>query len=185
VLHEGDEVASRIGLNEAVLQRSVDGAMLRLGVTVDHQSVGTFDADGVIVATASGSTAYSLAAGGPILDPTIEDLLLVPLNPFALTVRPILFPPGQSLTIELDRNDAVLTVDGGEGLRLRQGDRLRAGAHSAGLELVRFTSRERFYRLLREKLGWGLPLVPTVRRSEGAAEPARAQPPRPPRPEPT
>ncbi|MFZ0214754.1 MAG: NAD(+)/NADH kinase [Candidatus Dormiibacterota bacterium] len=165
VLRGTEEMATRIGLNEAVVQRSVHTAMLRLGVMVDHQGVGTFDADGVIIGTASGSTAYSLAAGGPILDPSIEDLLLVPLNPFALTVRPILFPPGQKLTIELARNDAVLTVDGGEGLELRQGDRVRAGAHPAPLQLVRFTSRDRFYTLLRQKLGWGLPLVPTVRRT--------------------
>src|SRR5205085_2266650 len=78
--------------------------LIRLRLTVDGQEVGQLDADGAIVATATGSTAYALAAGGPILEPAIEDLLLVPLNPFALTVRPIVFPPRQQLVIELSRS---------------------------------------------------------------------------------
>ena len=160
-----------MGLNEALLQRDASGAMLRLRALVDSQEVGTFDADGVIIATASGSTAYSLAAGGPILEPTVEGLVLVPLNPFALTVRPIVFPPRQSLTVELARNDALLTVDGGHGRRLQQGEAVRVGAGADPLRFVRFTSGSRFYTRLRHKLGWGLPLVPTVRRHDGWPEP--------------
>jgi NAD+ kinase len=160
-----------MGLNEALLQRDASGAMLRLRALVDSQEVGTFDADGVIIATASGSTAYALAAGGPILEPTVEGLVLVPLNPFALTVRPIVFPPKQSLTIELARNEALLTVDGGHGRRLQQGEAVRVGAGADPLRFVRFTSGSRFYTRLRHKLGWGLPLVPTVRRHDGWPEP--------------
>jgi NAD+ kinase len=153
-----------LGLNDAVIDKGTSGRLLRLRALVDGHEVGTIDADGVITATATGSTAYSLAAGGPILSPSVEGLVLVPLNPFALTVRPIVFPPRQDLTIELARNDAVLRVDGGRGYRLGQGDRVRLAAHDRPLQLVRFTDRSRFYTLLREKLGWGLPLVPTVKR---------------------
>ncbi|MGH7918790.1 MAG: NAD(+)/NADH kinase, partial [Candidatus Dormibacteraceae bacterium] len=155
------------GLNEAVLQRDASQAMLRLGVIVDGRTVGVFDADGVVLATATGSTAYSLAAGGPIVDPRVESLLLAPLNPFALTVRPILFPPGQALTLELVRNGGLVSIDGATALPLEQGDRVRVAANPDRLKLVRFSPPERFYTLLRMKLGWGLPLVPTVRRSDG------------------
>jgi NAD+ kinase len=167
----GDSViATRLGLNEAVLQRDASQAMLRLGVVVDGQTVGVFDADGVVVATSTGSTAYSLAAGGPIVDPRVEGLLLAPLNPFALTVRPIVFPPGQSVTLELVRNGGLASVDGGSPVRLEQGDRLRAAANPDHLHLIRFSPPEHFYQLLRMKLGWGLPLVPTVRGTDGQDE---------------
>jgi NAD+ kinase len=163
-------VAVQLGLNEVVLQRDASQAMLRLGVIVDGQTVGVFDADGVVVSTSTGSTAYALAAGGPIVDPRIEGLLLAPLNPFALTVRPIVFPPGQALTLELVRNGGLFSVDGGSGVRLEQGDRLCAAANLERLQLIRFSPPEHFYTLLRMKLGWGLPLVPTVRRSDGESE---------------
>ena len=152
-----------LGLNEAVVVRTA-GGMVRLDLQVDGQEVGTIDADGVLVATATGSTAYSLAAGGPILEPTVEDLLMVPMSPFALTVRPIVFPPKQALTVELSRGPALLTIDGGPGRRLRSGDRVQLVGYRRRLRMVRFTPPERFYALLRQKLGWGLPLVPTPQR---------------------
>jgi NAD+ kinase len=164
VRRDGRRAVRDIGLNEAVIGGGT-GDLLRLRAMVDGQEVGTFDADGVIVATATGSTAYSLAAGGPVLEPSVAGLVLVPLNPFALTVRPIVFPPKQDLNIELTRNGGALTVDGGRSRRLREGDRVRIAAHQRPLQLIRFTERERFYGLLREKLGWGLPLVPTVQRA--------------------
>ncbi|MBJ7601065.1 MAG: hypothetical protein DLM67_17355 [Candidatus Nephthysia bennettiae] len=158
----GDRM-SRAGLvlNEAVIERAGSAALVRLALAVDGQPVGTIDADGVLVATATGSTAYALAAGGPILEPSLEEILMVPMNPFALTVRPILFPPRQALTVELTRGPGVLTMDGKVGRRLRPGDRVQLAAYGRRLKMVRFTSPERFYALLRQKLGWGLPLVPT------------------------
>src|SRR5438093_11849445 len=102
-----------LGVNEAVVQRDPDQGLLRLRLAVDGQEVGTLDADGALVATATGSTAYALAAGGPILEPSVEDLLLVLMSPFALTVRPILFPPRQAVTIEMIRSRGLRTGDGG------------------------------------------------------------------------
>jgi NAD+ kinase len=150
-----------LGVNEAVVQRDPDQGLLRLRLAVDGQEVGTLDADGAMVATATGSTAYALAAGGPILEPSVEDLLLVLMSPFALTVRPIVFPPRQAVTVELIRSGGLLTVDGGASRRLREGDRVCAAAYDRRLQLVRFGPSGRFYGLLRQKLGWGLPLVPT------------------------
>src|SRR5205807_199600 len=127
----------------------------------DGLEIGQLDADGLIVATATGSTAYALAAGGPILEPTIEDLVLVPMSPFALTVRPIVLPPNEAVTVELPRSTAVAAVDGGPPWRLRPGDRVRAAGYERRLRMVRLTPPGRFYHVLRQKLGWGLPLVPT------------------------
>jgi NAD+ kinase len=165
VHRKGRRGRRHLGLNDAVIDKGPGGRLLRLRAMVDGNEVGTFDADGVITATATGSTAYALAAGGPILDPSVEGLVLVPMNPFALTVRPIVFPPRQDLSIELTRNPGVLRIDGGNGVRLNEGDRVQLGAHDRPLKLVRFTERSRFYTLLREKLGWGHPLVPTVQQA--------------------
>jgi NAD+ kinase len=164
VLRGERRVYHDLGLNEIVIQRSASDGLIRLRVTVDGQEVGVIDADGAIVATATGSTAYALAAGGPIMDPSLEDLVLVPMSPFALTVRPIVFPAGEGLVIELPRSAGVASVDGGPSRRLRPGDMVRVGGYERPLRMVRFTPRERFYALLRQKLGWGLPLVPTPRR---------------------
>lgn len=152
---------SALGLNEAVVQRSAAVGLMRMEISVNGQEVGTIDADGAIVATASGSTAYALAAGGPILAPDVEDLVLVPMSPFALTVRPIVFPPGQPISIRLRRAGGRLSVDGARPVNLRENDLLRFDAYPRRLRMVRFAPPERFYGLLRQKLGWGLPLVPT------------------------
>jgi NAD+ kinase len=157
----GNNIASAIGLNEAVINRSGEARMLRVEIDVGGQAVGIIDADGVMVATATGSTAYALASGGPILEPTLRDLVLVPMNPFALTVRPIVFPPGQDISLSVLRGPADLRIDGGRRSRTVQaGDTLRCGSHPRRLKVVRFSPPESFYQRLAEKLGWGRPLVP-------------------------
>jgi NAD+ kinase len=161
VQREGRALRTGLVLNEAVIERAGSAVLVRLALAVDAQPVGTIDADGVLVATPTGSTAYALAAGGPILEPSLEDIVMVPMNPFALTVRPILFPPRQGLSVELIRGPGVLIVDGRMGRPLRVGDRVHLAAYAKRLKMVRFTPPERFYALLRQKLGWGLPLVPT------------------------
>lgn len=154
-------IARSIGLNEAVINRTGEARMLRVEIEVGSQAVGVIDADGVMVATATGSTAYALASGGPILEPTLGDLVLVPINPFALTVRPIVFPPGQDITLLVVRGPADLRIDGGRrGRAVQAGDTLRCGSHPRRLKVVRFSPPESFYRRLAEKLGWGRPLVP-------------------------
>jgi NAD+ kinase len=158
--HETKDVARSIGLNEVVVNRAGDARMLRVEIDVGGQAVGVIDADGIMVATATGSTAYALASGGPILEPTLRDLLLVPMNPFALTVRPIVFPPGQHITLAVVRGPAEMRVDGARGRSVETGDILRCGSHPRRLKVVRFSPPERFYRRLGEKLGWGRPLVP-------------------------
>jgi NAD+ kinase len=158
---DGENIAHAIGLNEAVINRAGEARMLRVGIDVGGQAVGVIDADGVMVATATGSTAYALASGGPILEPTLRDLVLVPLNPFALTVRPIVFPPDQVISLSVLRGPAELRIDGGRrGRMVQAGDTLRCGSHPSPLKVVRFSPPESFYLRLAEKLGWGRPLVP-------------------------
>ncbi len=123
-------IATAIGLNEAVINRAGEARMLRVEIDVGGQAVGVIDADGVMVATATGSTAYALASGGPILEPTLRDLVLVPMNPFALTVRPIVFPPGQDITLAVVRGPAQLRIDGGAGREARLGP--TAGSDEVG-----------------------------------------------------
>lgn len=161
-LLSGDKVGETlIGLNEVVVDHSGEARMLRLEIDVGGKAVGIIDADGAIVATASGSTAYALASGGPILEPTLRDLILVPMNPFALTVRPIVFAPGQDITLKVVRGPAEMYVDGArEGVSVATGDIVRCGTHDRRLKVVRFSSPESFYERLGEKLGWGRPLVP-------------------------
>lgn len=154
-------VVRAIGLNEVVVNRAGDARMLRVEIDVGGQEVGVIDADGIMVATATGSTAYALASGGPILEPTLRDLVLVPMNPFALTVRPIVFPPGQDISLSIARGPAEMRVDGARrGRAVETGDTLRCGSHPRRLKVVRFSPPERFYQRLGEKLGWGRPLVP-------------------------
>jgi NAD+ kinase len=161
LLRDDKSIVRTIGLNEVVIDRTGEARMLRVEIDVGGQKVGVIDADGVLVATATGSTAYALAGGGPILEPTLRDLVLVPMNPFALTVRPIVFPPGQDITLSVVRGPAEMRIDGGRrGRAVQIGDDVRCGSHPRRLKVVRFSPPESFYRRLSEKLGWGRPLVP-------------------------
>ena len=161
VLGRGERTVARsIGLNEVVVDHSGAARMLRVEIDVGGQPVGVIDADGIMVATATGSTAYALASGGPILEPTLRDLVLVPMNPFALTVRPIVFPPGQDITLSVMRGPAEMRIDGRRGRSVATGDMVRCGSHPRRLKVIRFGPPEDFYRRLGEKLGWGRPLVP-------------------------
>jgi NAD+ kinase len=158
--HSGRLVHSSLGLNETMVHRTPSMKLIRFGMWMDSQEIGTIDADGVLVATATGSTAYALALGGPILEPTLPDLVLVPMNPFALTVRPIVLNPGIHVRVQLAANPASITTDGHLTWSAEAGDELRVAAYSKRLKVVRFRGPEEFYRILRQKIGWGAPLVP-------------------------
>lgn len=160
---DGRNVARTIGLNEAVVDHSGEARILRLEIDVAGEAVGVIDADGVIVATATGSTAYALASGGPILEPSLRDLVLVPMSPFALTVRPIVFSPGQELTIKVVRGPAEMRIDSGRRPRtLASGDVITCSSYPRRLKVVRFSPPGTFYKRLADKLGWGRPLVPKL-----------------------
>ena len=160
IAHLGQLGRPMLAINEVVLERAASKHLIRFQLWLDHVDLGLLDADGVLVSTATGSTAYALALGGPIVAPTVSDLVIVPMNPFALTVRPIVVGAGAEITIELPRDDAEATVDGQVSRRLRAHDLLVVGTHPHDLEVVRFSSPGEFYKRVRGKLGWGSPLVP-------------------------
>ena len=129
-----DEVLNDVVINKGALARIGDHEML-----VGGQYVTTFKADGVIVATPTGSTAYSLSAGGPIVHPTVDAIILTPICPHALTQRPIVVPGIQSVSVVLkgDAEEFYLTLDGQAGLALQSGDRLEVKRSENRVVLVR------------------------------------------------
>ena len=156
VVRGGSVLRQQSALNEAVLNKAALARIMDFELRVDGEYVTTYKADGLIVSTPTGSTAYSLSAGGPIVYPTVDSFVITPICPHTLTNRPIVIP--DSVTIEIGfqsgENTAFLTLDGQIGIKLTQGDRvvLRQGPNR--LRLVRASSKT-YYAILRSKLKWG------------------------------
>ena len=152
----GDELLRRTYLNDAVVSASGIAKIIRLEVGTENLRFGRYRADGLIVATPTGSTAYSVAAGGPILDPEMEAMILNPICPFTLSNRPIVIPSHETVVVqveEVQRSGVMLTVDGQIVVPLEPGDRIvvRRAEHKA---LLVASDRNLFYRVLRTKLNW-------------------------------
>lgn len=152
----GGEVASYEALNDVVVTKAALARMIDLQVHVDAQFVTGYKADGLIVATPTGSTAYSLAAGGPIVFPTVAALTLTPICPHMLTNRPVVLPDTSviEITCHSKNEDTYLTIDGQVGKPLLRNDRIVCRASSHTLCLIR-PPKMRFFDVLREKLKWG------------------------------
>jgi NAD+ kinase len=150
------ELGSWLALNDAVVANADTARMIELVVRVDDMDVTTYRADGLLISTPTGSTAYSLSAGGPILDPRLEALVMTPISPHTLTHRPVVLPPTSRVEVRArTRGGAVrLSVDGQTGLALREGDHVRIERSAHPVQLVVSPFRNHFA-ILREKLGWG------------------------------
>jgi len=144
------------GVNDAVLHKSGFARLITLRLWADEEEVGHYSADGIIIATATGSTAYSLSAGGPIIVPSMDGLVATPISPHTLAVRPVVFPGSTRLTVELMSgvDELALTVDGQSGCRLNVGDRVEVVRSAHPLRLVRLPGHS-FFQVLRRKLRWG------------------------------
>jgi len=157
---EGGTLHRWLALNDVVVGRDEIGRMVDIGVHIDgHQAV-SYAGDGLILATATGSSAHALAAGGPLLDPTAEALVMVPIAPHALATRPVVLNASHriELTVRGSRTPGQVTVDGAPPVRLGDGDRVVVCDAHAPLTLVRVFGGP-FYEALRTKLGWrGRPL---------------------------
>jgi len=150
------EVASFTGLNDAVVATTGISRMIRLKVRLSDTPVGRYRADGVIVATPTGSTAYSMAAGGPIVYPEMEAFILTPICPFTLGNRPTVVPATELLEIDVEegqKTGVALTVDGQETVPLQPGDRVAISRAPRKALIVRSQHRG-FYEVLRTKLHW-------------------------------
>lgn len=149
---------ARLALNDIVITRGSLSRMIEVDVAVDGQSVCHVRADGLIVATATGSTAYNLSAGGPIMHPAVDAILLTPIAPHTLTNRPIVLPASADIVLRprLEHGDAavVATFDGQYGTALGAGDAVTIRRSTRTLHLLRTTTRTH-YDMLREKLNWG------------------------------
>jgi NAD+ kinase len=142
-------------LNDAVIGKGALAKMAELDLRCSGQWVATYKGDGLIVATPTGSTAYSLAANGPIVFPTMKGLIVSPICPHTLTQRPIVAPDDKEIEVLLVNDSEVyLTLDGQTGLRLERGDRVRVQASPDAVLLVR-NPRIDFFGILRAKLRWG------------------------------
>jgi NAD+ kinase len=156
-LVRGDVViASYEALNDVVITKSSIARMIDLETHVDSHYVCTFKADGLIVATPTGSTAYSLSAGGPIIFPAVEALCITPICPHMLTNRPVLVPDTSVIQIisRAGDEDAYLTIDGQVGQPIQHDDRILCRRSSHSISLIR-PPKMLFFDVLREKLKWG------------------------------
>jgi NAD+ kinase len=156
VMRKNECIAEYLALNDVVLTKGTIARMTEVDVSVDGQFVVNLKADGVIISTPTGSTAYSLAAGGPILEPSVEALVITPVSPHALTQRPFVVRDSAeiSLTVQSTSDEAFLTVDGQIGMPVHEGDRVICKKSAHRVELLRLTQRT-FFEVLRTKLKWG------------------------------
>jgi len=156
VVRAGEVVAAYEALNDAVLTKSSLARMIDLDTYVDEQFVCAYKADGLIVATPTGSTAYSLSAGGPIIYPTVPAFCVTPICPHMLTNRPVIVPETSVIKVVCGGDDETvyLTIDGQIGEPLRRGDVVVCRSSNSALHLIR-PPRMKFFDVLRQKLKWG------------------------------
>jgi len=143
-------------LNDAVITKSALARMIDIRVSVDKEHVATYTSDGLIVSTPTGSTAYNLSAGGPILDPRMSAFVIAPICPHTMTYRPLVVPGGVCIEVSLSDGDeeVYLTLDGQIGFPFTAADRLVVDTHPHPVHLVRVTGLS-FFEVLRRKLRWG------------------------------
>ncbi len=160
VIRNGKRVYSSLSLNDAVISAERGVSTIMLSVKRNSLPLCRLKADGLILATPTGSTAYSAAAGGPIVSPEVEAFVLTPLNPFSLSSRPIVLSPDSNLEITVEKSrikGICLTVDGQEPFGIQFGDIISVVLNKKKAKLVA-GSEEKFYNALRSKLNWsGVP----------------------------
>jgi NAD+ kinase len=157
VFRDRREVCRFQVLNDVVINKRTLARIIDLEVTLNNEFLTTFRADGLIISTPTGSTAYNLSAGGPILYPTMETLILTPICPFTLTNRPIIIPDASVIDIRMGKESeetVVLTFDGQVGFDLYFGDKIRICKSEEKIRLLKPPGHSHF-KILRTKLMWG------------------------------
>jgi len=152
----GEKHSSYTALNEIVVSKGEIARMGEFAVELDGRPVARFRADGVIVSTPTGSTAYTLAANGPILTPDVDAMVVTPICPHLLTLRPIVVRGDAALIVRVEGVPelALLTVDGQQAVELKRGDEMRCHRSNYTVKLVRL-GETGFFEALRSKLSWG------------------------------
>lgn len=156
ILRKGTCIKEESLLNDVVINKSALARILTLEVRVDGDYLTTFEADGLILSTPTGSTAYSLAAGGPIIYPTLSSILLTPICPHTLTNRPIILPVDSTVEVTLrsEQRDAFVTLDGQVGLSFLENDVAKIQQSDYSVPLVKSPFKD-YFEVLRTKLKWG------------------------------
>jgi NAD+ kinase len=151
----GQIVATHIALNELVVSKSAIARLNHFELFVDTEFVSSYKADGLIIATPTGSTAYSLGAGGPILKPDVDAFVITPVSPHGLTHRPVVVRDSVEIEIQVKtgQEEAFLSLDGQVGMPVRDGDIVRCGKAEYPARLLRF--QKTFFEVLATKLKWG------------------------------
>jgi len=156
VFRHSECIAEYLVVNDVVVNKGALARIIDLETYIEHSYVATFKADGLIVSTPTGSTAYALSAGGPILYPTLNSIVLAPICPHTLTNRPIVLPDNLVIDIVLRslNEDVFLTIDGQVGFSLRQGDTVEVKKSEFKTRLFIPCERD-YFQILRTKLKWG------------------------------
>lgn len=152
----GERVADYTVLNDAVINKGALAKIVDIRVTVEREYLATYKSDGLIISSPTGSTGYSLSAQGPIVYPTLRTLLITPICPHMLTLRPLLVPDDMTVRAELISRgtDVFLTLDGQVGFGLREGDVVEVRKAKSTLRFIRSPFKD-YFAVLRTKLKWG------------------------------
>lgn len=155
VMREGREMFHDIALNDAVITKGAVARVLDLEITGDRVVMATFSGDGVVVSTPTGSTAYSMAAGGPIVEPTAQNIIVTPICAHSLHAKPMVLDRARTVGVALSKGSrklAYLSVDGGRALKLTANDRVEIKRSRTATKLIKLTGRS-FYEVIHQKLG--------------------------------
>lgn len=160
ILRKSKKIHAFLAFNEAVINQGLFARIIELIVEIQNQKVISFKADGMIIATPTGSTAHSLSAGGPIVHPALDAVIITPVCPAALSLRPIVIPHGETIIIRIatqrsQQYDLGLTIDGQVTVTLQYGDIIRIHTSQRYFHMIHLEGAENYYKRLRSKLGWG------------------------------
>ncbi len=159
IYRKGEKMDTFLALNDAVINQGAFARLIALDLEVDNRKIVNFKADGLIVATPTGSSAHSLSAGGPIVHPKVESLTITPICPSSLSMRPIVLPDTRQMTVTIEtqrRDEAALiglTIDGQDMIILEYGDKIKFRRSKRKIYMAR--TGNRYYKVLRNKLKWG------------------------------
>ena len=162
IVRDGSVIHSGIALNEAVIAQGTIARLVNLETYVNNEPLTMFHADGLIIATPTGSTAYSLAAGGPIVHPSQAATILTPINPHSFSQKPVVMDGSSTIDVHIVPSDSnkynekrvVLTLDGQVSYPLEDGDHIQTKVHDTRLQFLR-RKEDTFFSTLRQKLKWG------------------------------
>ena len=151
----GETVQEYTALNEAVITKGALSKIIQIDTWAQESFLTTYRGDGLIISTATGSTGYNLSAGGPIIHPGLEVMVLTPICPFALSARPLILSGSSKIRVEVQniQEEVCLDIDGQVGMHLLKGYVIHVSRENGHLKLVKSPSRD-YFTILREKLGW-------------------------------